>query len=45
LSQATQTLHIFVAWAFMGVAMGSGLYEAAFTSVVHLYGVASENGK
>jgi len=30
LSQATQTLHIFVAWAFMGVAMGSGLYEAAF---------------
>ena len=38
LSQATQTLHIFVAWAFMGVAMGSGLYEAAFASVVHLYG-------
>jgi predicted MFS family arabinose efflux permease len=38
LSQATQTLHIFVAWALMGVAMGSGLYEAAFASVVHLYG-------
>ncbi|MBL5980080.1 MFS transporter [Comamonas sp. NyZ500] len=38
LSQAAQTLHIFVAWAFMGVAMGSGLYEAAFASVVHLYG-------
>lgn len=38
LSQATQTMHIFVAWAFMGVAMGSGLYEAAFASVVHLYG-------
>ena len=38
LSQATQTLHIFVAWAVIGVAMGSGLYEAAFASVVHLYG-------
>ena len=38
LSQATQTMHISVAWAFMGVAMGSGLYEAAFASVVHLYG-------
>lgn len=38
LSQATQTLHIFAAWALMGVAMGSGLYEAAFASVVHLYG-------
>lgn len=38
LSQATQTIHVFVAWAIMGVAMGCGLYEAAFSAVVHLYG-------
>lgn len=41
LSQATQTMHVFVAWAVMGLAMGSGLYEAAFASVVHLYGQAA----
>lgn len=38
LSQATQAVHVFAAWAVMGVAMGSGLYEAAFASVVNLYG-------
>ena len=38
LSQATQGVHVFIAWAIMGLAMGSGLYEAAFASVVHLYG-------
>ncbi|WP_084635892.1 MFS transporter [Comamonas sp. B-9] len=38
LSQATQTVHVFVAWAVIGLAMGSGLYEAAFSTVVHLYG-------
>ncbi|MNY84670.1 putative sialic acid transporter [compost metagenome] len=37
MSQATSTLHVFVAWAVMGVAMGSGLYEAAFATVVHLF--------
>jgi len=38
LSQATQAFHVFIAWAVIGVAMGSGLYEAAFSAVVHLYG-------
>ncbi|MGB6007787.1 MFS transporter [Castellaniella sp.] len=41
LSQATQTMHIFAAWVVIGLAMGSGLYEAAFASVVHLYGQSS----
>lgn len=38
LSRSHQTLHVFVAWAVMGLAMGSGLYEAAFASVVRLHG-------
>ena len=29
---------LFAAWALMGVAMGSGLYEAAFATLVRLYG-------
>jgi predicted MFS family arabinose efflux permease len=29
---------LFAAWAVMGLAMGSGLYEAAFASLVRLYG-------
>lgn len=37
MSQATNTLHVFLAWAVMGLAMGSGLYEAAFATVVHLF--------
>lgn len=38
LSQASETWHVFAAWAAMGIAMGSGLYEAAFATVVRLYG-------
>ncbi len=38
LSQATHPAHVFAAWALMGVAMGSGLYEAAFATVVRLHG-------
>lgn len=38
LSLATQASHVFLAWAVMGIAMGSGLYEAAFATVVRLYG-------
>lgn len=38
LSQAQQPLHVFAAWAVLGLAMGSGLYEAAFSTVVRLYG-------
>ncbi len=29
---------LFAAWVLMGVAMGSGLYEAAFATLVRLYG-------
>lgn len=38
LSQATHAGHVFAAWALMGLAMGSGLYEAAFATVVRLHG-------
>ena len=37
LSQAHQASHVFAAWAVMGLAMGSGLYEAAFATVVRLH--------
>ena len=29
---------LFAAWAVMGLAMGSGLYEAAFSALVRIYG-------
>ena len=29
---------LFAAWVLMGIAMGSGLYEAAFATLVRLYG-------
>lgn len=32
------TAALFLAWALMGIAMGSGLYEAAFATVVRLHG-------
>ena len=38
LSQATQAAHVFIAWAVIGVAMGGGLYEAAFATAVRLHG-------
>lgn len=38
LGLASQPLHIFAAWAVLGLAMGSGLYEAAFATLVRLYG-------
>lgn len=34
---------MFAAWALLGVAMGAGLYDAAFASLVWLYGRASRN--
>ena len=37
LSQAQQSTHVFAAWAMLGIAMGSGLYEAAFATAVRLY--------
>ena len=38
MSQASQPVHVFAAWALMGLAMGSGLYEAAFATLVRLHG-------
>lgn len=34
---------LFAAWAVLGLAMGSGLYEAAFATLVRLYGHGSRN--
>lgn len=34
---------LFVAWAVIGIGMGSGLYEAAFAAAVRLYGSGSRN--
>jgi MFS family permease len=34
---------LFVAWVLIGVAMGSGLYEAAFSALVRLYGHGSRS--
>ena len=41
LAQGPVTL--FLAWALLGVAMGSGLYEAAFATLVRLYGHGARN--
>jgi MFS family permease len=37
LGAATGPLGLFAAWALLGVAMGSGLYESAFAALVRLY--------
>ena len=34
---------LFLAWGVLGVAMAAGLYEAAFASLVHLYGQRSRS--
>lgn len=38
LGMAQGPIGLFAAWVLMGVAMGSGLYEAAFATLVRLYG-------
>jgi MFS family permease len=38
LAAATGPVSLFVAWGLIGLAMGAGLYEAAFATVVRLYG-------
>jgi predicted MFS family arabinose efflux permease len=38
LAMASGPLSLFAAWMVIGLAMGSGLYEAAFASLVRLYG-------
>ncbi|HPU51067.1 MAG TPA: MFS transporter, partial [Burkholderiaceae bacterium] len=41
LAQGPVTL--FLAWGLIGIAMGSGLYEAAFSALVRLYGQGARN--
>lgn len=43
LGTARGPIGLCLAWGLMGVAMGSGLYEAAFAALVRLYGHASRN--
>jgi predicted MFS family arabinose efflux permease len=43
LAYASGPVTLVLAWLVMGVAMGSGLYEAAFATLVRLYGPAARN--
>jgi MFS family permease len=43
LSQAQGLAGLVAAWAVLGVAMGAGLYDTAFATLVRLYGTASRN--
>jgi len=43
LGLAQGPLTLCLAWALIGLAMGSGLYEAAFSALVRLYGPDSRN--
>jgi len=43
LSAASGPVSLFAAWIVLGVAMGSGLYEAAFAALVRLYGRSSRD--
>ena len=41
LAQAQGPVGLFAGWCILGVAMAAGLYEAAFATLVHLYGQRS----
>jgi MFS family permease len=43
LALAQGPLTLFAAWAVLGLAMGAGLYESAFATLVRLYGAAARN--
>jgi predicted MFS family arabinose efflux permease len=43
LGLARNATELFAAWALLGVAMASGLYEAAFAALVRIYGRDSRN--
>ncbi|MEZ5665214.1 MAG: MFS transporter [Burkholderiaceae bacterium] len=43
LALAQTEVHVWLAWAVLGVAMGSGLYDAAFATLVRLYPVNARN--
>lgn len=38
LGTSQSTTSLFIAWAILGIGMGCGLYEAAFASLVRIYG-------
>lgn len=43
LGLAREVVGLFAAWLVLGIGMGSGLYEAAFATLVRLYGTRSRN--
>jgi MFS family permease len=43
LGAAEGPVGLVLAWALLGVAMGAGLYDAAFATLVRLYGIASRD--
>lgn len=43
LANAHGPMGLFSAWVILGIGMGSGLYEAAFSALVRLYGRDSRN--
>ena len=43
LGAAQGTASLVAAWLLLGLAMGAGLYEAAFAALVRLYGTGSRN--
>lgn len=43
LANAHGTASLFGAWIILGIGMGGGLYEAAFSTLVRLYGHSSRN--
>jgi predicted MFS family arabinose efflux permease len=43
LAAANNSVGLFAAWIVIGIGMGSGLYEAAFSALVRLYGKESRN--
>lgn len=43
LANAHGPIGLFGAWIILGIGMGSGLYEAAFSALVRLYGHGSRN--
>ncbi len=43
LGASRNSFMLFLAWAVLGVGMGSGLYEAGFAALVRLYGASSRS--
>lgn len=43
LAMADTAIGLFAAWIIIGIAMGGGLYEAAFSALVRLYGHEARN--